>query len=351
MNIISGTRLTLNKTVATDHVWIKDLRENDQVQGLYVVRQKKTGVTRKGDPFVSIILADRTGEIEARIWDNAGELGALFKEGDVVKITGTVSSYRDQIQLTVSALEPWQGKVDASMFMESTPKDVAQMLASLINILQEIGNSELKKLIQRFINDAKFVERFKKAPAAKHFHHSYLGGLLEHTLAVCKLARMVSSHYPELDRDLLIAGAFLHDIGKLKELSYDLHIDYTDEGRLEGHLVLGCAMLEEKISQIRGFPAELALRLKHMILSHHGEFEFGSPKRPKFKEAFALHLIDDLDAKMNGLGRLMEKDTREGPWTGYNRLFERYFLKGKMELARGAEAVEEAADDLQERLF
>ena len=337
--------------MATDHVWIKDFRERDQITGLYVVRQKNTGVTRKGDPFVSITLADRSGEIEASIWERAEELGSLFKEGDVVKIAGTVSSYRDQIQLTVSALEPWQGKVDVSMFMESTPKDVAQMLASLINILQEIGDPELKKLVQRFINDSKFVERFKKAPAAKHFHHNYLGGLLEHTLSVCQLAQMVSSHYAELDRDLLITGAFLHDIGKIRELSYDLHIDYTDEGRLVGHLVLGCAMLEEKVSQIRGFPANMELRLKHLILSHHGEFQFGSPKRPKFKEAFALHLIDDLDAKMNGLGRFMEKDTKEGPWTEYNRLFERYFLKGDMEPMVDNQATEESPEDRQERLF
>ena len=162
---------------------------------------------------------------------------------------------------------------------------------------------------------------------------------------------MVSSHYAELDRDLLITGAFLHDIGKIRELSYDLHIDYTDEGRLVGHLVLGCAMLEEKVSQIRGFAADMALRLKHLILSHHGEFQFGSPKRPKFKEAFALHLIDDLDAKMNGLGRFMEKDTKEGPWTEYNRLFERYFLKGDMELMVDSQGTEESPEDKQERLF
>jgi len=341
----------LNRAVETDHIWIKDLREREQVEGLYVVRQKKTGVTRKGDPFVSITLADRTGEIEARIWEKADELGALFSEGDVVKVTGTVNSYRDQIQLTIMALEPWEGEVDQSIFMESTQKDISQMLASLMAILQEVGDPDLKKLSHKFLNDTQFMERFKKAPAAKHFHHNYLGGLLEHTHSVCELARLISAHYPELDRDLLITGAFLHDIGKIKELSYDLHIDYTDEGRLVGHLVLGCVMLEEKIDQIKGFSQEIALRLKHLILSHHGEFEFGSPKRPKFKEAFALHLIDDLDAKMNGLGRFMERDTKEGSWTEYNRLFERYFLKGHMDSLGEPQDNGEDLEDKQERLF
>ena len=342
----------MNKLGETDHIWIKDLQDNDQIEGLYVVRQKKTGVTRKGDPFLSMVLADCTGEIEARVWDNATEVGSLFSEGDVVKVKGTVTTYKDQIQLVISSLEPWKEKVDASMFIESTPKDVAEMLASLIQLLKEVGDANLRRLIQRFINDRGFLERFKMAPAAKHFHHNYLGGLLEHTLSVCQLANSISEHYGELDRDLLVTGAFLHDIGKLRELSHDLRIEYTDEGRLVGHLVLGCLMMEEKISQTKGFPPDLAIRLKHLILSHHGQFEFGSPKRPKFKEAFALHLIDDFDAKMNGLGRFIEMDTKEGPWTEYNRLFERYFLKGSIEMARFTDQPDDQGEGgEQERLF
>ncbi len=342
----------MTKLGETDHVWIKDLQDNDQIEGLYVVTQKKTGVTRKGDPFLSMVLADCTGEIEARVWDNATEVGSLFSEGDVVKVKGTVTTYKDQIQLVISSLEPWKEKVDASMFIESTPKDVGEMLTSLINLLKDVSDAHLKRLIQRFIADRDFVEGFKLAPAAKHFHHNYLGGLLEHTLSVCQLANSVSKHYTELDRDLLVTGAFLHDIGKLRELSHDLRIEYTDEGRLVGHLVLGCLMMEEKISQIKGFPPDLAIRLKHLILSHHGQFEFGSPKRPKFKEAFALHLIDDLDAKMNGLGRFIEMDRKEGAWTEYNRLFERYFLKGSIEIARLTDQPNDKTEEgEQERLF
>jgi len=341
----------LNTAAPINHVWIKDLNSKDQVEGLYVVRQKKEGVTRKGDSYLSITLGDKTGEIEARVWEKADELKQLFREGDIVKVEGKVSLYRDQIQLTVSALQPWKGKVDPSRFMESAPRDIGEMFGSLKSLLNTVDEKYLNKLIGSFIYDRDFVDRFKKAPAAKHFHHNYLGGLLEHTLSVCELAKKVLSHYPELDANLLMSGAFIHDIGKTRELSYDLYIDYTDEGRLVGHLVLGCVMLEQKISQIKGFPADLALRLKHMILSHHGEFEFGSPKRPKFKEAFALHLIDDLDAKMNGLGRLMEKDTKEGPWTEYNRLFERYFLKEKRKLALDMDGVGQTSQEIQEPLF
>jgi 3'-5' exoribonuclease len=178
---------------------------------------------------------------------------------------------------------------------------------------------------------------------------------LEHTLSVCRLAAAVSDHYPHLDRDLLLCGGFLHDIGKVKELTYNTHIDYSDEGRLVGHLVLGSAMLDEKLSGIKGFPESVALRLRHLVLSHHGEFDFGSPKRPKFPEAFALHLVDDLDAKMNGLSRFMARDSREGSWTEFNRLFERYLLKGPIRdsdrAALHPDPAEEVEDNRQGSLF
>ena len=191
---------------------------------------------------------------------------------------------------------------------------------------------------------------FKRAPAAKNFHHNYLGGLLEHTLSVCQMCQRVREHYGELDGDILIAGAFLHDIGKIRELKFDYQIDYTDEGRLIGHVMLGVTLLDEKLEHVKDFPKELALRMKHLVLSHHGQYEFGSPKRPKFLEAFALHLIDDLDAKMNGLGRYMEKDLQEGAWTDYNRMFDRYFLKGSI-LSNGEKTDLIPPDDGQKALF
>ena len=222
---------------------------------------------------------------------------------------------------------------------------------SLRAILRQTKNSHLKALIDKFLSDRRFVSLLKKAPAAKTFHHSYLGGLLEHTYSVCEMSKAVAEHYPELDRDLLLAGAFLHDIGKIRELRFDKVIDYTDEGRLLGHLILGVSMVDEKLSAIRSFPQGLSLRLKHLILSHHGQYEFGSPKRPKFLEAFALHLIDDLDAKMNGLGRFMVKDRQEGAWTDFNRLFERYFLKEGISAEQKGRDTLPTEEERQEVLF
>ena len=311
------------------HVWINEIRENDKISGLYLVKEKRSGVTRKGDPFLTITLADRTGEVEAKVWDGVEAVSGLFREGDVLEIAGHAGTFRNRIQLTLSHLRIAQEAGDPSLFIESTTGDVNEMMRSLRAVLKEIHQGPMKTLVESFLADRPFLSLFKKAPAAKHFHHNYISGLLEHTLSVCRMGLAVSTHYRQLDRDLLLTGAFLHDIGKVRELKYDRQIDYTNEGRLLGHLILGVDMVEEKTGRLEDFPREQATLVKHLILSHHGQFEFGSPKRPKFLEAFALHLIDDLDAKINGLGRFMEKDRQEGVWTDFNRLFDRYFLKRK----------------------
>ena len=333
------------------HAWIKDIKEDEQVHGLYLVKVKRTGSTKKGDPYLSITLADRTGEVEARVWERVSEFSPLFKEGDIIEVGGYASSYRDQVQLTLTALQAAREIPDPTLFLESTSKDVSKMVASLREVLKGIKNASMKTLLDKFLSDRAFMALFRKAPAAKNFHHSYIGGLLEHTLSVCQMAKLVADHYPELDRDLLITGAFLHDVGKVKELKFGHQIDYSDEGRLVGHLSLGVAMVDEKLAGLKDFPEEIAIRLKHLILSHHGEYAFGSPKRPKFLEAFALHLIDDLDAKMNGLSRFMEKDRQEGAWTDFSRLFDRYFLKGKLESLEEKEKSSPSEEERQRVLF
>jgi 3'-5' exoribonuclease len=309
------------------HAWIKELKADNRVQGLYLAREKKMGQTKKGDPFLSVTLSDRTGDIEAKVWDNAVQLSSLFKEGDILEIQGQTGSYKGQIQMTLSGLKVTEGG-DPALFLEATASDITEMISSLRGLIKKIKDTHLRTLSERFLSDHDFLEQFKKAPAAKNFHHNYIGGLLEHTLSVCRMAIQVSGQYPHLDGDLLLVGAFLHDIGKVREFKYSTWIDYSDEGRLLGHLILGVAMVDEKLAAMKKFPEETALRLKHLILSHHGEYEFGSPKRPKFLEALALHTIDDLDAKMNGIARYVEKDTKAGAWTDFNRMFERYFLKG-----------------------
>jgi 3'-5' exoribonuclease len=330
------------------HLWINDIKQDDQVRGQYLVRMKRIASTKKGDPFLTVTLSDRTGEIEAKVWEKVEEFAPLFKEGDVLEVDGIAGSYRNQLQVTLSTLKTVAEMCDPSIFLETTQKDINKMTASLRDVLKTIGHFHIKALVESFLADRQFMGLFRQAPAAKNFHHSYIGGLLEHTLSVCEMTRLVMNHFPQLHGDLLLAGAFLHDIGKVKELRWDRLIDYTDEGRLIGHLTLGVTMMEERLVRLGHFPQEIALRLKHLILSHHGEYEFGSPKRPKFLEAFALHLIDDLDAKINGLSRFMEKDRQEGTWTDFNRLFERYFLKGKIQ---PEEKREGESEDRQKGLF
>ncbi len=309
-------------------VHVKDIKDGQRVKGLFLVKEKRVSRTRNGKPFVAMILADNTGRIDAKIWDNANGLSPLFEEGDIIEVAGIANLYKGQVQLSI----PWlkrvpEEEIDPLMFVESTSTDPAILVSDLKDCLSVIKNVHLAELVRAFTDDPLFMDRFKKAPAAKKFHHNYLGGLLEHTLSVCRLALMITSHYPELDHDLLIAAAFLHDIGKIRELDAGLGGDYTDEGRLIGHIVSGISMLDERISLVDDFPVDLTLKLKHLILSHHGQVEFGSPKRPKFLEAFALNLIDDLDAKINGLGRFIKKDQHEGSWTDFNRLFGRYLYK------------------------
>ena len=316
------------RTTQTPHTWIKDMRENARIEGDYLVTSKTISQTRQGSSFLTLTLGDRTGTVEARVWERAEEVAPHFKEGDIVTIAGQAGTYKNQIQIQIHGLQRNTSPLDPSLFQESTPRDILQMFSELRNLSHRIENRHLRALIEGLLTDHGFISEFKKAPAAKTFHHNYRGGLLEHTLSVAQMAVLVAEHYPDLDGDLLLSGAIVHDIGKMDELTFDLHIDYSDQGRLLGHIVLGVLMVEEKLKALGDFPPELALRLKHLILSHHGELDLGSPKRPKFLEAFALHLIDDLDAKITGLSRFLRDDRQEGPWTAFHNLLQRYLFKG-----------------------
>ncbi len=333
------------------HVWVEKIKTDTRVSGCYLVKNKKLSTTRNGNPFLSITLTDKTGDLPAKVWNRAEAFSDLFREGDVIEIAGQTDTYKGQIQLTVSELRLCTETPDPELFVETSPFEIPGMVRSLRSVLNQVEDIHLKALIDRFWLDRKFMDRFKKAPAAKNFHHGYLGGLLEHTLSVCRLAALAADHYPSLNKDLLVAAAFLHDVGKTREFSWGMNIDYTDEGRLVGHIVLGMAMLDEKLESLKNFPDEQAIRLRHLILSHHGQYDFGSPKEPKFLEAFALHLLDDLDAKMNGLNRFMERDRRDGPWTDYNRMFHKYFLKSALPSPQENEKNSETEVNRQGMLF
>jgi 3'-5' exoribonuclease len=271
--------------------------------------------------------------MKAVAWDNVQAMSKAFAAGDYVRVKGNAVEYRDMLQLVVRHLERLDpADVDAQDFLPTTERDTDQMLDRLIQISKTVENQHLSRLLAAFFEDKAFVELFKTAPAAKKMHHAYLGGLLEHTLSIARLTQAIAGHYKGIDKDLLLTGGILHDIGKVYEFSCETHIDYSDAGRLLNHIVIGVEMLKTKIDTMNDFPENLALVLKHMIVSHHGTRDFGSPEPPKTLEAIMLYYLDELDAKVTGVRAFMEAEAEAsegGTWTSYHRVFERFFYKRK----------------------
>lgn len=314
----------------TKNIYLKDIKQGEKISSSFLVAEKNMAFSLKGAPYLTVKLKDKTGELDAKVWDNAVNFDQLFKKGDIIAIEGRANTYRNSLQISIIGIKKckWD-EVEPTDYLPGCPGDVNGMFDELLTYVDTIQNKALKELIGAFLKDEKTADLFKRAPAAKGFHHIYLGGLLEHSLSVVKLLVKVAEHYPYLNRDLLIAGGILHDIGKIYEFSYDNLIEYSDEGRLIGHIVMGVEMVDKKIADIPEFPVQLALELRHIILSHHGEFEYGSPKRPKTIEALAVHYIDDLDAKLNAFKSLTANSNNDSDWTAYNRFFERYLYKKK----------------------
>lgn len=304
---------------------VKDLEPGAEVKSTFIVARKELRKTRAGAPYLAMELADKSGKVEARMWDQAARYKDAFAEKDYVAVSGRVETYREQKQVVISSLRRRRDEeVDASDFLRVVGTDRAQLEGELRLALEEVQNPHLRGLLASFLDDEEFMQKFTAAPAAKNYHHPYLGGLLEHTATTVRICRMICDLYPEVDRDLLISAAALHDIGKVHELDYDRAIDYTDAGRFLGHLLLSDQMIRERLDHMPGFPEDLALRLRHAVLSHHGELEWGSPKRPKTLEAVILHHVDNLDAKVNSFREIAEKASgSESPWTDMRNLFKR----------------------------
>jgi 3'-5' exoribonuclease len=307
-------------------IQIADIKENQQIEGTYLARDKNNGITKSGKPYIALTLIDKTGEIKGRIWDHAEKLGSQFTQGDIVIIRSYSVLYQGTLQLNISAIQKCNEEdINIEAFLPSSNVDPELIFADIMAYIHEIKNNYLKELLLLLFTDEAIIKSFKTAPAAKSIHHDYLGGLLEHTFNVVRLAADMAEHYKNVDKDILITGALLHDIGKIRELSYEKKFDYTDIGRLLGHITIGDEIVNEKIKQISGFPSELASVIRHIILSHHGQYEFGSPKRPKTLEALLLSYLDDLDAKMYGFAHIIKKEKTSGTkWTSYHKLFERY---------------------------
>jgi 3'-5' exoribonuclease len=308
------------------------MERGQAIDDVFVVRQKRQAYKKDGDAYLSLVVADRSGSVNAVAWDNVAVLSKTFAAGDYVRILGAVGEYQDAPQLVVHSLQRMDpAQVEATDFIPATDRDVDRMLEQLVDVSRTVGNTYLSRLLNAFFEDHAFVDLLKKAPAAKKMHHAYLGGLLEHTLSVVLLIQAIASHYKGVDRDLLLTGGILHDIGKVHEFSYKSHIDYSDPGRLLNHIVIGVEMLKEKIDGLEDFPEDLALLLKHMIVSHHGTRDFGSPEPPMTLEAIILNYVDDLDAKVTAVRTFMEAEAPEATWTSYHRVLDRFFYKGKRE--------------------
>ncbi len=315
-------------------IFIKEIKEKDRVEDIFLVAKKESGMSKTGKPYLTIKFMDRTGEMEGRVWDNAEGLSKNFERNDFVKIKGFAIAYRGGIQLNISDIS----HVDEAMvaireFLPASGRGSDEMMAELKGIVAGMKNNPVKKLLFSFLEDAEIRGLLKLAPAAKSMHHPYIGGLLEHILSLCRLVDHVTQHYRNINKDLLLAGAILHDIGKIYELKFERAFDYSDEGRLIGHITIGIGMIDKKIENIPDFPNETAMLLKHMILSHHGYLEFGSPKRPKTVEAVILNYLDDMDSKVQSIQALIEKEKEvDSNWTSYHRLYERYIYKGAADL-------------------
>lgn len=304
--------------------YIESLREGERVGEIYLCKSRQAALTKAGKPYENLLLQDKTGTLDAKIWDPNSQGIEEFDSLDYIDVMGDVTSFQGALQLNVKRVRRVrEGEYNPADYLPVSEKDIDEMYEELARFIQNMKNPYLQKLCASFfLEDEEFARRFKFHSAAKSVHHGFVGGLLEHTLSVAKLCDYYTKIYPILHHDLLLAAAIFHDIGKLQELSVFPENDYTDEGQLLGHIVIGAEMVGTRIQTIPDFPAKLANELKHCILAHHGELEFGSPKKPALAEAVALSFADNTDAKMQTMKEALAAGNGNTGWLGYNRLFE-----------------------------
>lgn len=303
--------------------YIKELRDGERVVNIYLCKYRQSAMTKNGKQYENVILQDKTGTIEAKIWDPNSAGICEFDALDYIEVFGDVNAFQGALQISIRRTRKCsEGEYDPADYLPVTGKNIEEMYTELKGYIASIKNQYLRMLLESiFVQDQEFVKIFKQSSAAKSIHHGFIGGLLEHTLSIVKLCDYYTTAYPLLNRDLLLSSAMCHDIGKTKELSLFPANDYTDEGQLLGHIMIGVEMIGEKIRQIPGFPSLLAAEIKHCILAHHGEYEYGSPKKPAIMEAMALNFADNTDAKLQTFAEILQS-TKETGWMGYNRLFE-----------------------------
>lgn len=304
--------------------YIRELREGMRIAGVYLCKFRQSAVTKNGKPYENVILQDRTGTIDAKIWEPNSVGIEEFDSLDYIDIVGDVTSFAGALQVSVKRLrKAGEGEYDPADYLPSSRFKTEEMYQELLSCVESVKNPFLSELLKSyFVRDEAFIRAFQRSSAAKSVHHGFIGGLLEHTLSVTRLCSYYAKTYPILNRDLLITAAILHDVGKTRELSAFPSNDYTDDGQLLGHIMIGAEMIHDRAREISGFPEKLENELKHCILAHHGELEYGSPKKPALAEAVALNLADNTDARMETLRELFEASDGTAEWLGYSRIFE-----------------------------
>jgi 3'-5' exoribonuclease len=308
--------------------FIIDLTSEQSIATFFVVREKEIRNTKDGKPYLRLELGDRSGAIEARMWDKFDVVAKDVNRDDFVKVSARVEIYRNKPQLSIQQMRVAKPEeIDLADYLAHTKEDVGKLYEQLLQVAASLTNPWLKKLVTSIISDPAIAARYKRAPAAKVMHHAYLGGLLEHVISLCNLAKHISANYPELDLDLLLTACMLHDVGKLEELCYERAISYTVEGQLLGHIVMELETVTSAMNAIEGFPANLKTVVQHMLISHHGQYEFGSPKLPMIREALAFHYMDDLDSKLAAVRAALAVDSGEPEWSAYSGALGRKFLR------------------------
>jgi 3'-5' exoribonuclease len=310
--------------------FVSSLKPGETVDDVFVLSEKNLAQKKDGKNYLNLSFMDRTGTLKGVLWDNVEETVEQISAGDYVQVKGSVSEYRGMLQLVVrTATRSAAEHVEPTDFLPVTTRNIDAMFAKLCQITDSLKTACFHDLFRQFWADADLVRLFKTAPAAKKMHHAYIGGLLEHTLSMAILVDKLAGHYTGVDRDLLLAGTILHDIGKIREFEFSSHIDYTSEGRLLSHIVIGIQIIDEKMKLITDFPEEQAVLLKHLVVSHHGVREFGSPEMPKTIEAVLLNHIDEIDSKVKGIREFMASEDPNAAWTSYHKLLDRHFYMGK----------------------
>ena len=294
--------------------------ENKVLTSSFVVVSKQVKPKKTGEPYLALTLGDRTGQLEAKMWDNVADALDAFEQDDFIKIKGLLNKYKNHFQITIHKLRRLgDSEVDFADYLPKTTKDIRELWQTLAGFVATFQDPSLKALVEAFMSDPDIAEAYRTAPAAKTLHHAYIGGLLDHVVSLFRSCDLMCRNYPQINRDLLLTGAFLHDIGKIHELAYNRSFSYTTRGQLLGHMVIELEMVHAKIAQIPNFPSELKTLVEHLVISHHGQYEFGSPKLPMFPEALVLHYLDDLDSKMESMRAHFAREVcSEGVWTGYN---------------------------------